>query len=402
MTKLHLHRLLFTLVMLCGGIAPASVLASTTGTGPASAALFRGDPARTGENPGPGPSGTPVVRWQVLLGRDVAASPVVVDGVVYVGSISPITPGGALYALDAATGDEIWHLQTEPGDGFFYSPAVVDGVVYVGSYYGFVIAADAATGAERWRFTAESTIYSSPAVVDGVVYVGDNAGNVYALDAATGDQRWRFKPDQSFKRYVNSAPAVVAGTAYVVSGVRQAGKTAWLMAIDAASGKERWHFAGEEGDALVGTPTVAAGNVYVNSGQGILYAVDAGDGRERWRFDAGTRANSENPAVVDGTAYFAVAGTLHAFDAKSGKERWSSLISPHSELGSSPTVADGIVYVSDANGVLYTVDAESGAKRWRLAIRAALSTATVVGGLVYVGTVDGFLEAIGDPKQDLS
>jgi outer membrane protein assembly factor BamB len=236
-------------------------------------------------------------------------------------------------------------------------------------------------------------------VVDGVVYVGDNVGNLHALDAATGEERWVFNADKNWERYVNSSPAVVDGTVFFVSGVRRAGQTAWLLAVDAASGKERWHFAAKDGvDDLFGTPAVAAGIVYVSSAGGILYAVDAGSGHERWRFDGGAPAVLTNPAVVGGVVYVGSGGDLHALDATSGHEQWSRTIS-RGELDTSPIVADGIVYLADSGGYLYAVDAASGDVRWQLSGEGLLSTAAIVGGLVYVGSDTGSLVAVGDPVE---
>jgi len=59
--------------------------------------------------------------------------------------------------------------------------------VYVGSPDGNVYALDAATGAEVWRFSTDGGITSSPVVVEGVVYVGDfngSSGAVFALEVA--------------------------------------------------------------------------------------------------------------------------------------------------------------------------------------------------------------------------
>src|SRR5205823_3099705 len=56
--------------------------------------------------------------WTFFTGQSVFAAPTVVDGVVYVGSSDH-----DLYALDAATGKELWAFAT--GDGIFNStPAV--------------------------------------------------------------------------------------------------------------------------------------------------------------------------------------------------------------------------------------------------------------------------------------
>lgn len=396
-------RLLLFILLVWDGVAPAAVIAGQIGPVSVQGAvpMYRGGPARTGEDPGPGPRGTPAVRWAAWLGFLISSSPAVVDGVVYVGSVSPAVPeGGALHAVNAATGEELWRLPTIPGDGIFSSPAVVDGMVYAGSYDGIVIAATADTGKERWRFTAGSLVISSPAVVNGVVYIGDAAGYLYALDAATGKLRWRFAADKPYERSIATSAAVVNGTVYVVTGVRRPSQHAWLHALDAATGKERWRFTVSADGDVRGTPAVAGNVVYVVTSKGVLYAIGARDGKERWRYASGAEVPWANPAVAGGTAYVATGnGVLHAVDLRSGQRRWTRILAAGVTLVSSPTVADGTVYVGDANGKLYAVDGTSGDVRWQQAVGSYLSSPAIIGGLIYVGGDDGKLRAFGDPAN---
>src|SRR5439155_27216239 len=68
------------------------------------------------------------------------------------------------------------------------SPAVANGVVYVGSGDHKVYALDATTGAllAGWPYTTGGAVLSSPVVANGVVYVGSADHKVYALNANTG------------------------------------------------------------------------------------------------------------------------------------------------------------------------------------------------------------------------
>jgi outer membrane protein assembly factor BamB len=72
------------------------------------------------------------------------------------------------------------------------SPAVANGVVYVSSDDGRVYALDAATGEQMWNYTIGGTPYwdsfasSSPAIANGVVYVGSYDGKVYAFGSSPG------------------------------------------------------------------------------------------------------------------------------------------------------------------------------------------------------------------------
>ena len=66
---------------------------------------YRGNAARTGVMPGPGPAGTPQVAWQFAAGGPFGSSPVVRDGVVYA-----VSGDGVVHAIDLATGVERWSV----------------------------------------------------------------------------------------------------------------------------------------------------------------------------------------------------------------------------------------------------------------------------------------------------
>lgn len=113
--------------------APAEEPAGGEGGAGRGVPMFRGNPAHTGLNPGPGVERSPKLLWRFQTGGGDVSSPAVVGEVVYVGS-----KDNHVYALDAATGEERWRFQT--GSIVRSSPAVVDGVVYVGSNDGYVYA----------------------------------------------------------------------------------------------------------------------------------------------------------------------------------------------------------------------------------------------------------------------
>jgi len=148
--------------------------------------------------------------WEYDLGtaRVQEATPVVIDGVMY-------TSGnlGRVYALDAATGRELWAFTPEVDmqsnrvaccDQANRGVAVHDGRVYVGALDGWLYALDAATGAVAWKvdtITDRNRGYTStgaPEIAGNLVIIG-NAGSEYdvrgyvtAYDVATGKEAWRF------------------------------------------------------------------------------------------------------------------------------------------------------------------------------------------------------------------
>ena len=56
---------------------------------------------------------------------------------------------------------------------------------------GAVIAVDAETGSERWRFATDSYAELwTPAVVGDTLFVGTSDGSIYAVDTTSGMERW--------------------------------------------------------------------------------------------------------------------------------------------------------------------------------------------------------------------
>jgi eukaryotic-like serine/threonine-protein kinase len=357
----------------------------------ASVPTFRGTPERTGEHPGPGPTGIPGVLWTVRFDENVVSSPAVVDDVVYVGGRD-----GALYALHGRTGEELWRFVTNRP--VHSSPTVVNGVVYVGSLDGFLYAVNAETGEQRWRFQTNDSIRSSPAAVNGVIYVGSEDGTIYAVDEATGVQRWAFPIGYP----VRSSPAVAAGTVYVAAA-NPAGIPGAVYALDAGTGVERWRY-DYEADFDYASPIVMGGEVYVMTER--IDVLDVRTGSLLRTLEEVT-PRFGLPALVDGAFFGPTSGgdELLALDIESGTERWRIAIPLDCESAdfyvfgpygdSSPIVSQGMVYVS--GGVcLQAIDAATGVEHWHLKTGGSgvPHSPAVAGGVIYVAGGDDFY-AIG-------
>lgn len=145
--------------------------------------------------------------YELRVPRGAEATPIVVDGVMYVTSAWSI-----VYALDAATGEELWvfdpEVPRERGasaccDVVNRGVAVWDGKVYVGTLDGRLIALNARDGAKLWDVVTVDqsrpyTITGAPRAARGLIYIGNGGaelgvrGYVSAYDADTGELRWRF------------------------------------------------------------------------------------------------------------------------------------------------------------------------------------------------------------------
>jgi outer membrane protein assembly factor BamB len=97
--------------------------------------------------------------------------------------------------------------------------------------------------------------------------------------------------------------------------------------------------------------------VYMGSADGILYALDAATGEERWRFATDVVFTS-SPAVSQETVFAASGQSLYALDAGTGIERWRFETSD--VLASSPAIAGGLVYIGSWDGAVYAMGSSDG------------------------------------------
>jgi outer membrane protein assembly factor BamB len=371
--------------------------------------MFHGDVARTGVYGGAGPSQFHGVQWTFKAAGPIVTSPVVADGVVYIGSFS-----GHLYAIDQQTGREKWNFKSRMP--IASSPAVVKGIVYFVSSTGSLAALDAGTGQPKWVFAAEyekkfeakalhgylpvaqtipdawDVFTSSPAVANGKVFFGSGDGNVYALDAQSGVLQWKF----ATRDVVHASPAVAGNAVYVGS---------WdgnLYAIDADTGQQKWVFNGGQDPAIhnqVGfqsSPAVVDGVVYVGCRDAHVYAIDAATGRKKWDYPTSKSWVNGTPAVRDGIVYVGTSDSsrLMALDAKTGRLRFN--FDAKAYVFSSVALAGPLAYVGSHNGRLYAVDAKTGALAWEF--QTAASRQDVLKVLKPDGSLsrEGFAPVFGD------
>lgn len=162
--------------------------------------------------------------------RGVEATPVVVDGIMYVTASWSI-----VHAIDVRTGKRLWTFDPKVDRRIGYKGccdvvnrgvAVYQGKVFVGAFDGRLIALDAATGKVVWAqdtivdHQRSYTITGAPRVFKGKVIIGNGGGEfgvrgyITAYDASTGKQQWRWftVPGDPGKPFENEAMAKAAKT----------------------------------------------------------------------------------------------------------------------------------------------------------------------------------------------
>jgi eukaryotic-like serine/threonine-protein kinase len=331
-----------------------------------------GNSARTGVHPGPGPNGRPHLQWRIQTGAEIMASPILGNGLVYIGSSDR-----NLFALEFKTGRERWRY--EAGSGLI-TTATLDGGFIYSTFMETIFALDAATGDEGWFASAYGHNASTPAISgDNLSVTGDT--RLYTFAASTGDLRWIADLGGVV---LNGAPAISGGMVHITCTLPNTERVRYL-AVDAMTGTHVWSVDFDGWWDVI--PVVTGGYVYVANSDGVLRALDAATGHERWTAPIGS-ASVSIPAVAENRVYVSADRTLFAFDAATGAARWHL-----HNAGGALTIADAVIYSVLWDGPLVAVDATTGTEQWRLDTGGGAGAATVADGLVIVGGRDGSIRA---------
>jgi len=209
------------------------------------------------------------VQWHFVTDiHALWATPVVSTDLVFVASLDH-----KLYARHRDTGEEAW--TEDLGSSIAGTPALAGDLLYVGTFAGKLHALDTRTGQEKWVAQAENWVWGGPVVAEGAVYFTDIDGNVFAVDAQSGTQKWKVKPGDVLR----AAPLVHAGVLYVGD------KSGKLFALNANDGTSKWPAPIEIGGQLLGNPVLAGDNILITSYQGAnLLSAYSPEGLLKWPF----------------------------------------------------------------------------------------------------------------------
>lgn len=99
-----------------------------------------------------------------------------------------------VYTIDAKSGKLLW-VTEDLGGAIVGTPAYDENNnLFVGTFAVELIALDAVSGNENWRFTAQDWVWGGAALSDDSLYFGDLSGTFYSIDPASGAQNWQIQP----------------------------------------------------------------------------------------------------------------------------------------------------------------------------------------------------------------
>lgn len=335
--------------------------------------------------------------WAVPLPGPSGATPVVAGERVLV--VAADKGGGTVLGmgLDARTGRELWRQPLGPNHGApggydmsAPSPVTDGGRSWFLTGEGRLACFSTRDGAEVWRrdlgedygtFVLNYGYSSSPLLFDGRLYVvalqnedphrgglnpqltGPMDSYLLALDPATGKTLWKQVREtdatsQSREAYVTPYPLVWNDRREIVLAGGEC-----VTGHDAATGKELWRWWFTPPDRLklqhvVPTPVAADGLIFVvRPEHRPLFALRAGGkgalaGESvAWSFDA-NQSWIATPLLYQGRLYVLQEEQreLICLEPRSGRVVWQHALPAKAPFQSSPTGADGKIYLSSMAG----------------------------------------------------
>ena len=353
----------------------------------------------------------------------ILSSPAVWGDRVYGASctLDPPDSYGAVFCLDAATGQQIWTIDQaddEPFKGFFSSPAISADGKYLLIGQGLhpdsncrLICLETATGKVHWTHEVPLHIESSPCIDGDVVYVGAGAiedpathkpishpGFVMAVKISDGEELWRMDVNDP-----ESSPVFHEGNLFIGSGFN--GKA--VVSIKTGEKPEK-QWSTESAYPITGAVTMSEGVIYAGGGNGdfvfrdpnpagIVKALKADDGSELWSADmpdAVLGAVAASSRLICPVA----SGEVMALNLETGKAEWSSRVSDKAPVLAATAVTDKEVFAVSQNGYLARFQLEDGKKIERIYINAedrpgeqglCISSPMIAGGRLFVGSETG-------------
>src|SRR4030088_156088 len=145
-----------------------------------------------------------------------------------------------------------WIFQTEVKESLETSPIVVDGVMYVTTSFSHVYALNARTGEELWHYKHQlgpiTTYCCGPnnrgvAVSEDKVYLATLDAKLVSLDAKSGNKLWQSDigdPELGYSETM--APTAVEGKILIGTNGGEYGIRGFVKAYDATDGKLLWTF----------------------------------------------------------------------------------------------------------------------------------------------------------------
>jgi outer membrane protein assembly factor BamB len=242
---------------------------------------------------------------------------------------------------------------------------VAAGMLYIGTSEGLLLALDAQTGKERWRYQSRGPIEQTPVASGDLIIAANEADQVFAVDAVKGKFKWQYKSETPEEYTLRGHAGVAVDGDLLYTGF----SNGTMVALRKDTGSVAWSTS-LKGDAdrfvdVDATPLVLESVVYTSSASGGVYALDKATGLIKWRvpfWDVALPSSTGNVGglTTDGKSLYVSVADLgtYAMDL-SGNVLWRVGALGGGEPGTPVVFSDMLVYSLAADG-LFLADRKTG------------------------------------------
>ncbi len=345
--------------------------------------LFRGNPQGTGVSDAKLPDDPQVIWKRTFENGGFESTPIIVDGVVYVGCYD-----GNFYALRLDTGETIWHFPTELG---FNAPAAYrDGRIYVGDTEGRFFCLDAATGEPLKAYPTNAEINAAANFYEDSVIFGSQDASLYRLRLESLELVWKFTIDDM----IQCAPTIVENLGFIAG----CDGRLHIVNLDTGMGENAVDIYGQSN----ATPSVMGDLAYGGTHAETFLAVDWRRAQIVWEYRHAVRSFPYQSSAAVLPEIVVVGGRdkmLHGLDPYTGQERWTFMTK--GRIDGSPVIVDDRAFVGSGDGRMYAVDVHTGERLWEYEAGGDfIGSAAVVDGHLVIGTAYGDLYCFGEPQPE--
>jgi len=320
--------------------------------------------------------------------------------------VSVATPGERSLFSTISLGLFGTNTKVDATKGFGGGIAFDAGKLFVSTGFGDVVALDAASGKELWRVNTGVPIFNAPVANGGRVFVSSQDNHLFAFAEYNGRQLWDHQGITESAGILSSSSAAVAGE-FVIAPYT----SGELYALRVQNGRPAWNdmltrsggiTALSELDDIAGRPVVDRDLVFAISHSGVMAAIQLDTGERQWTRDLG---GIQTPWVAgDYVFVLTTDAQLMCLTRKEGKVRWLHQLprwTDPSDTSSKPIVWSGPVLASDrlilvsSDGYAQSISPYSGQLLGRMEIPDGAYIAPVVANdTLYILTNDAELVAL--------
>ena len=293
-----------------------------------------------------------------------------------------------------------------------YEPIVSGDTVYLAlPHIDAVLACEAETGNEKWRFYTAGPVRLAPVAWRDKLYFGSDDGHVYCLNSSDGTLQWKFRAVPSTRKIlgngrlisvwpIRGGPVLADETLYFAAGVWPL-EGVFVYALNALTGKVKW--VNDRCGALYDQqPHVGAEALGGLTPQGYLLVngdellVPCGAGRPA-TFDrqSGELLDFKLPSegTIPGGWFMRMEPTV-ARDIRRGKIEFDSFVNRDEHEGGNRTgegIAGSRRKITLGGSLLKYADGVQG-------VDGEIHSIVAAGGRLFITTLDGTIYCFGDTK----